>query len=140
MKKILFLLLFVLCASFATAQQTLKFGNVTLSDTASGSLNLKSGGLYSDFISSKGNISLYNDSGEELIIQGSNNGMIIFLNENLLYMDQEGIVMFIPLYPPQFSTSEINGLLVNNGAMVLNSDTGEIWVYLQDQWKILDTK
>ena len=140
MKKILFLLLFLLCAAFANAQQTFKFGNVTMKDTASGSLNLKSGGLYTDFIYTTGDLTLYGDSGIDFRFIAQGNGITLYMDGLVTEFGPSAITLFSPMYLPQYSNSEISELSVSPGAMVINYETQEVWVYLDGQWKILDTK
>ena len=137
MKKILFLLLFVLCASFANSQQTFKFGNVTLKDTLSGSIKMN-GSIFIQSMETD-EIKIDGDAGD-FLIAGQGSGLLFYMSNDIIYFDSQSVTLLVPFYLAEFSTSEIGGLSVNNGAMVINSDTDEVWVYLHNEWKILDTK
>ena len=126
MKKILFLLLFLLFALFATAQHTFKFGNVTLNDTLNWSI-VFSGNLYSSLVSTS-SIVIPTDEGQDFYLIGQNLGLVMYMDGNIAELYPEGFITYVPFYPPLLTTSEINSLSVSIGAMVINSDTGEVWV------------
>lgn len=133
MKKLIVLLavIFTLSAGELSAQQSLRFGNVSLKDT-SGSVKTN-GGIYTDFIELN-SLRLKTDIGTDLIFSGQNMGLLIFMGNNIAEFHPNGLNTFVPIYPSQYSSSEISGLSVDNGAMIIDSDTGELLIFLNDTW------
>ena len=134
MKKIIFLLavIFTLSAGELSAQQSLRFGNVSLKDTTSGSIKHNSGGIYTDFVTTQ-EIGIKADAGD-FILAGQGDGLLMYMGGNVTYTSPEGFNLFVPLYLNQYASSEIGGLTVGNGAMVIDSDTGELLIFLNDMW------
>jgi hypothetical protein len=134
MKKLIFLLsvFIILSAGELSAQQSLRFGNVSLKDTTSGSIKHNSGGIYTDFVTTQ-EIGIKADAGD-FIIAGQGDGLLMYMGNEIVEFYSQGINVFVPLYLNQYSTSEIGGLSVNNGAMLINSDTGELLIFLNDMW------
>src|SRR5690606_30092563 len=122
-----------LSASGLSAQQSIRFGNVSLKDTTSGSIKHNSGGIYTDFLNTS-NILIPGDAGFDFLISGQGDGILMALNGEIIEFSSEGINTFVPIYISQFTSSEIGGLSVSNGAMVIDSDTGELLIFLNDMW------
>lgn len=134
MKKLIFLIsaLIILSASGLSAQQTLRFGNVSLKDTTSGSIKHKSGGIYTDFVTTD-EISIKADAGD-FIIAGQGDGIIMYMSNEIVEYSPDLVSFKVPIYISQYTSFEIGGLSVNNGAMVIDSDTGELLIFLNDTW------
>lgn len=135
MKKLIFLIsaFIILSASGLSAQQTLRFGNVSLKDTTSGSIKHKSGGIYTDFVNSS-TILIPGDAGFDFLISGQSNGILMALNGEISEFSPNGIKLYVPFYLNQYTSTQIGGLSVDNGAMVIDSDTGELLIFLNDTW------
>jgi len=133
MKKLIVLLavIFTLSAGELSAQQSLRFGNVSLKDTL-GSIKT-SGGIYTDFVELNSLI-LKTDIGSHLLLSGQNLGLLIYMENDITEFHPNGINAFVPIYPSQYSSSEIGGLSVENGAIVIDSDSGELLIFLNDMW------
>ena len=146
MKKLLQKLFFVLFVFFSfsitglnplNAQQTLRFGNVTLKDTL-GSIKQSTGGLYTNFAKMT-DLILETDEGPEFVFGGYGLGMLMYMENNIAEFYPDGINLYVPFYPSQYNSSGINSLSVGNGALVMNTSTNELYSYLGSDWKALLT-
>ncbi len=142
MKKLFFVLFFIFSFSITglnplNAQQTLRFGNVTLKDTA-GSIKQSTGGLYTEFVNAT-NLIIPGDNGFDFYIGGQGNGLFLYSENGIAEFYTEGINSYVPFYPAQYTSSAINSLSVGNGALVMNTSTDELYSYLGSDWKALLT-
>lgn len=142
MKKLFFVLFFIFSISITglnplNAQQTLRFGNVTLKDTA-GSIKQNTGGLYTNFAKLT-DLILSTDEGPEFVIGGHGLGMLLYMENNIGEFYPEGVNLYVPFYPSQYTSSGINSLSVGNGALVMNTSSNELYSYLGSDWKALLT-
>src|SRR5690606_31596910 len=98
MKKLIFLIsaFIILSASGLSAQQTLRFGNVSLKDTTSGSIKHKSGGIYTDFVTTD-EISIKADAGD-FIIAGQGDGIIMYMSNEIVEYSPDLVSFKVPIY------------------------------------------
>jgi hypothetical protein len=132
-----FFVIFTLSINALHAQQTLRFGNVTLKDTA-GSIKQSTGGLYTNFAKLT-DLILSTDEGPEFVIGGHGLGMLLYMENNIGEFYPEGVNLYVPFYPAQYTSSGINTVPVGNGALVMNTSTNELYSYLGSDWKALLT-